>query len=326
MNKQEQFDKWVRHEVESLDNAPLDFDESAIWQKMQAELHSVSLVMPTKEASESFWSFRRKKRFVISKHFVTPTKTGSMRASISAAAVLLMVLAGFWWQWSEVPLVQDKITAVETTNVKPTPPSRGIPPRRELAQQLVPNEKPLLSGSPKRELTRSISPLPHLTTTEIPTSEIADLPIVAAENHLAEIKIEKTVNQTDDASLVLRSTQLTVSAKALSIVHDSILPEKKTKPKFRLVPQTDDASLTLGLIQLTVSAEALSIVPKKKPKPKFKIVHANELVDYQRAELAEVREKEAQRNSFVVINWKQKGQESENNLMTYLRNRNNKAE
>ncbi|TAG66370.1 MAG: hypothetical protein EAZ26_09740 [Runella slithyformis] len=51
-----------------------------------------------------------------------------------------------------------------------------------------------------------------------------------------------------------------------------------------------------------------------------------ELVDYQRAELAEVREKEAQRNGFVVINWKQKGQESENNLMTYLRSKNNKTE
>ncbi|TAF79146.1 MAG: hypothetical protein EAZ50_12120 [Runella slithyformis] len=256
MNKQEQFDKWVRHEVESLDNAPLDFDESAIWQKMQAELHSVSLVMPT--------------------------RTGPVRASIAAAAVLLMVLAGLWWQWSEAPLVQDKITAVETTNAKPASPSQDILPRRELAQQLVPNEKPLLSGSPKRELTRPMLPPPHLTTAEIPTPEIADLPTVPAENHLAEIKIEKTVNQ------------------------------------------TDDASLTLGLIQLTVSAEALSIVPKKKPKPQFKIVHANELSDYQRAELAEVREKEAQRNGFVVINWKQKGQESENNLMTYLREKSSK--
>jgi hypothetical protein len=275
MNKQEQFDKWVRHEVESLDNAPLDFDESAIWQKMQAELHAPTFAMP--------------------KMFGMLTRTGPpVRASLvmltkeaSKIAACLLLLAGLWWQWPEaekVPLAQNKITTVETANAKPTSPLRGTPPRRELAQQLVPNEKPLLSGSPKRELTRPMLPPPHLTTAETPTSEIADLPTIAAENHLAEIKIEKTVNQTDDASLVL------------------------------------------GSIQLTVSAEALSIVPKKKPKPQFKIVHANELVDYQRAELAEVRKKEAQRNGFVVINWKQKGQESENNLMTYLRNRNKKAE
>ncbi|TAF96256.1 MAG: hypothetical protein EAZ32_09975 [Cytophagia bacterium] len=265
MNKQEQFDKWVRHEVESLDNAPLDFDESAIWQKMQAELHSVSLVMPTKMRT-------------LRASLVMLTKEASK------IAACLLLLAGLWWQWPEAekaPLAQNKISAVETTNAKPTSPLRDIFPRRELAQQ--PNEKPLLSGSPKRESTRPMLPPPHLTTAEIPTPEtqkVADLPTISVENHLAEIK----------------------------------------------VPQTDNASLTLGLIQLTVSAEALSMAPKKKPKPQFKIVHANELVDYQRAELAEVREKEAQRNGFVVINWKQKGQESENNLMTYLRSKNNKTE
>lgn len=255
MNKQEQFDKWVRQEVESLDDAPLDFDESAIWQKMQAELHSVSLVMPTRTRPP-------------------------VRASIAAAAMLLMILTGLWWQWSEAPLVQNKITAVKTINVKPAAPSQDILPRRELARQ--PNEEPLLSGSPKRELTRPMLPPPHLPTAETPTLETqksTDLPTVAAENHLAEIKIEKTVNQTDNASLVLGSTQL------------------------------------------TVSAEAFSIVPEKKTKPKFKVVHANELADYQRVELAEVRQKEAQRNGFVVINWKQKSQESDNNLMTYLRNK-----
>lgn len=66
---------------------------------------------------------------------------------------------------------------------------------------------------------------------------------------------------------------------------------------------------------------------KATPKPKFKIVHANELADYQKAELAEVREKEAKAKGFVVINWKANSpNQSESSLMSYFKNKSSKAD
>ena len=58
-------------------------------------------------------------------------------------------------------------------------------------------------------------------------------------------------------------------------------------------------------------------------KPKFKIVHANELTDYQRVELAEAKEKEAKAKGFIVINWHTNANnQPENGIMSYLKKKN----
>lgn len=250
MNKQEQFDKWVRQEVESLDNAPTDFSEPALWQKLQTELHAPTAVTPAK----NFF-------VMLPAHFVMLTRTWPpVRASKrtrTAAAVLLIVAAGLWWQW---PTAQ-KGPLVATA--KPTPPLRGTPPRRGLAHQFIPAKStpPLFGIAPTRELAQLTLP-----------QRLAD------------------------------------SARAL--------PQPPTIELVQMKPIVETKELP------TIEIAQKIAVPETKPK--FKVVHANELADYQRAELAEVREKEAKKNGFIVINWKQKGQESDNNLMTYLRNKNKK--
>lgn len=61
-------------------------------------------------------------------------------------------------------------------------------------------------------------------------------------------------------------------------------------------------------------------ITKNKIKPSFKIVHANELADYQKVEMAEAREKEAKAKGFVVINWQtNSSNQSASSIMTYLR-------
>lgn len=80
------------------------------------------------------------------------------------------------------------------------------------------------------------------------------------------------------------------------------------------VPQNTDSVLQVAANELKIA------------KPKFKIVHANELADYQRAEIAEIRAKEAEKQGFVVINWQQKQQEATaQTLRTFIRNQSSKS-
>ena len=229
MNEAEQFDRWVRAEVESLDDAPVDFQEAALWQKMQAELYAPVI-------GRTNQTFYRKNRW--------------------AAAVALLILAtGLWWQWpkaEKTALVEIKVEQPKTTQTtrlvaiaKPTPPRRGTFPRRGLARQPLP-----------RQLANSM-PIPD-------------------------------------------HQQLFSEPQKVEVIEIQPIVETKALPTIEIAQK----------------------VEMPKTKPKFKIVHANELEGFERAELAEAREKEAKKQGFIVINWKQKGQEPDNNLMTYLRNKN----
>ena len=225
MNEAEQFDKWVRAEVESLDNAPVDFQESALWQKMQAEFHAPAV--------------GRSKQVFYDKN------------GWAAAIALLILATGLWWQWpkaEKTALVETKMEQPKTaqvTRLVPTPPLRGTPPRRGLSQQTLP-----------RQLANSM-PIPD---------------------------------------------------------HQQVLSEPQKVEVIEIQPIVETKALPT--IEIAQKVE----VPKTKPK--FKIVHANELETFERAELAEAREKEAKKQGFIVINWKQKNQEPNDNLMTYLRNKN----
>ncbi|WP_298357703.1 hypothetical protein [Runella sp.] len=101
------------------------------------------------------------------------------------------------------------------------------------------------------------------------------------------------------------------------------------------VPNLADVSEAIKNIVETPELTGIVTVPEKTPnqsttktpKPKFKIVHANELADYQKAELAEVREKEAKAKGFVVINWNANStNQSANSLLTYFKNKSSKAD
>lgn len=84
-------------------------------------------------------------------------------------------------------------------------------------------------------------------------------------------------------------------------------------------PEVATASLTDASQPAAVKPSRFSIT-KNKTKPSFKIVHANELADYQKVEMAEAREKEAKAKGFVVINWQtNSSNQSASSIMTYLR-------
>ena len=84
-------------------------------------------------------------------------------------------------------------------------------------------------------------------------------------------------------------------------------------------PEVAAASMPESSQPAAVKPSRFSIT-KNKTKPSFKIVHANELADYQKVEMAEAREKEAKAKGFVVINWQtNSSNQSQSSIMTYLR-------
>ncbi|AYQ32956.1 hypothetical protein [Runella sp. SP2] len=108
--------------------------------------------------------------------------------------------------------------------------------------------------------------------------------------------------------------------------HEATLPAIEPEPlvvaKAEAVPTTPEvaaASMPEASQTAAVKPSRFSIT-KNKTKPSFKIVHANELVDYQKVEMAEAREKEAKAKGFVVINWQtNSSNQSASSIMTYLR-------
>jgi len=242
MSKQDQFDERVRQAVKSLDDTPISFRQTELWQQLQSELHAA----PTNEASPA--------RVLIRKYFVMPTRTGlPVRASITAAAtVLLLIAAGLGWQWprtEKVPLAQNKIKTTETATAKPSPKLRQSPPRRLIVARKTSDK----------------------------TQKFADFQVIDNDAEPMTIAVEKPASQTDNPPLALAPTTATVLTETQ--------PEKKTKPK-------------------------------------FKVVHANELDSYQRTEVAATLEKEADNNGFIIINWRKKTEQpSENTLLTWLKNK-----
>ena len=77
---------------------------------------------------------------------------------------------------------------------------------------------------------------------------------------------------------------------------------------------------------VTPETQKMTAYVSPKAKPKFKIVHANELGNYQRAEVAVALEKETGNNGFIVVNWRKKTEQpSENTLLTWLKNKPSKS-
>ena len=125
-------------------------------------------------------------------------------------------------------------------------------------------------------------------------------------------------------------------------------PIRKTKPSVENVPESVSVAKSSDFVidepiqinkeipeettqivkneSVTPETQKMTIYVSPKAKPKFKIVHANELGNYQRAEVAVALEKETGNNGFIVVNWRKKiEQPSENTLLTWLKNKPSKS-
>ncbi|MFN8344439.1 MAG: hypothetical protein U0X91_05525 [Spirosomataceae bacterium] len=240
MNNTEQFDEWIRGEIESLDTPPADFRQGDVWKKLQAELPPA--------VSE--------RRFLVSLTF---------RSGI-AAAVAVLVLVGLTWQLLR-PTGSFKQSAQATPNMEKR---NGLSKAPLALTKSKGMDESGLKKKPvgiRREEKQPEQPLPETPPNSEPKS--------------APVPVEP------------------VSEGAIAVLEPVIVSE---------VPKT--ASVT-----------------KTVTKSKFKIVHANQLENYEKAEIAESLEKEAKANGFIVIHWKANtDRTSQTNLTTYLKNKSSKAE
>jgi hypothetical protein len=260
MNNTEQFDEWIRGEMNNLDDSPEHFQQADIWQKLQTELHPVA----------------KKKSF-----FVT------VRAShyrIAAAAVLLFLVGGIWWKMPFFTPETADMQVVENKVVLPKKQLLIASKKEAIEEKVTLKQQVSLKQLPKEKSTKinlaqvtSAVELGHQIGTN---HDVASLPTAAESTPVTNSKVAKP----------------TVEVAAVQ------LPEVVAPPATKLTNLT------------TI---------KNKTKPKFKIVHANELTDYQRVELAEAKEKEAKSKGFVVINWQiNANNQSENSIMSYLKKKN----
>jgi len=99
MSNTEQFDAWVREEMDSLDSLPDNFRSEVVWQQLQAELH------PMAEKKSGFARFFRSK---------------SVYYRVAAAAVLLLLVGSFGWkmQWFVFQPIDKQLVVEKVELVK----------------------------------------------------------------------------------------------------------------------------------------------------------------------------------------------------------------
>ncbi len=136
--------------------------------------------------------------------------------------------------------------------------------------------------------------------------------------------------------------KLSAALKTQRLNHTKTKPSVENAPSPVLVAESSDFAIDQPtqinkerpeeLVQVVSNESVIPEVQKTiarvspKAKPKFKIVHANELGNYQRAEVAVALEKETGNNGFIVVNWRKKTEQpSENTLLTWLKNKPSKS-
>lgn len=254
MSNTEQFDEWVRGELDSLDSPPENFRSGMVWQQLQAELHPVAKEKPL---------FGRQGRVI--------------GYRIAAAVGLLLLVGGMGWrmQWyvgknTDSQIVKKSVNALQKHSL--------VTISRERIGQKVTPERSLV----RKKLAVASSPATHLALAPA-LSEIEP-------NH--ELKHPAT------------------EVEPVTVVKVETVP---------ITPEVATASLPEAS-QPVATKPSRFFTAKNKAKPSFKIIHANELADYHKVEMAEAREKEAKSKGFVVINWHTNSEnQSESSIMTYLR-------
>lgn len=264
MNNTEQFDEWIREEMDNLDSPPENFRQADIWQKLQTELHPVS----------------EKKSFLVRRIFVT-LEVSKFRVAV-AAAVLLFLVGGIWWKIQPLnsEVIDNQVAASEVISVNKQP--------------LVAAKKKIIAE--KGTLTQQVllKKLPQEKSTKI---NLAQAP--------STTELEQVISSNNDqSSTAVAAASVTISDASPPTVEVAAVQ----LPEVVLPPETKLTNLPTA---------------KNKTKPKFKIVHANELTDYQKVELAEAKEKEAKAKGIIVINWHTNvNNQSENGIMSYLKKKN----
>ena len=159
---------------------------------------------------------------------------------------------------------------------------------------------------------------------------------VLPKQPLATVTKESTGHKVTPSRSIVRKKLAVASSPATHLAptlsetepnHEATLPAIEVEPvtitKAEAVPTTPEAvaaSMPETSQQLPAAKSSRFSMTKNKTKPSFKIVHANELADYQKIEMAEAREKEAKDKGFVVINWQtNSSNQSQSSIMTYLR-------
>lgn len=274
MNNTEQFDEWIRGEMDNLDDSPDHFRQGDIWQKLQTELHPVS----------------EKKSF-----FVT-LKASHYR--IAAAVALFLLVGGIWWK---IEQISSQMTVSQGVNQPKNSPvlqekQMVLAAKKDVLKEEATLEKQVsLKKQSKEELS-------GINFVKVPNFDKVEIQVPSVVNSELENNVGKDWPAPADRSGVPNLADVSEAPKNRAEISE--LSEIVT------VPEKPNQSTT-----------------KITPKPKFKIVHANELADYQKAELAEVREKEAKAKGFVVINWNANStNQSATGLLTHFKNKSSKAD
>lgn len=254
MSNTEQFDAWVREEMDSLDSLPDNFRSEVVWQQLQAELH------PMAEKKSGF------ERIFSSK---------SVYYRVAAAVVLLLLVGSVDWkmQWFVFQPI-DKQLVVE-----------------------------------KAELVKK----PLLATTNEKNPELK-------EKTLTQSVVRKYLPQkTSKITTIVQASSTSEAVQNTEQVQEAVSSPDEVSPAAAAKVEISQAPVEMAAAQV-ISQSPRNQTSKNRTKPAFKIIHANELADYHKAEVAEAREKEAKAKGFVVINWQtNSGNQSESSIMTYLR-------
>jgi hypothetical protein len=157
--------------------------------------------------------------------------------------------------------------------------------------------------TPADAASKSVEQLPQ-PTLQLPTSvaKKAYVSLTKPRLETSDEPFKAAFNEPDIEATLLPTQVVTVPAEVV---------EEVPQPDVKIEKMADNQMVKSKVLKL---------------KNSFKIVHANELPNYQRAELAEARATEARKQGFVVINWKAGENQSEQTLLSFLKNKSAKAD
>ncbi|MFN4146659.1 MAG: hypothetical protein ACK4GN_12605 [Runella sp.] len=122
--------------------------------------------------------------------------------------------------------------------------------------------------------------------------------------------------QSQKQTLVVENTQSEVQLNSFG-EEAAVVPFTESPSTALEIPPTENSPVEI------IQAIPLQVIAKNvKEKPKFKVVHVNNLKEYQQNELAEIRQKEAEKQGIVIINFPKKEEAAALTLKTYLHNKN----
>lgn len=200
---------------------------------------------------------------------------------MAAALALLFLVGGIWWKMQ--PFTSENIdNQVVENKVIEAKKQPLVATQKEIGAEKVALKQQVLPKQPPKEKSTKIN--------------FVQAPTITEAEHLIGINHDVASVPTATESTPVTNSEVSKPTVEVAAVQ---LPEVVAPPATKLTNLSNT---------------------KNKTKPKFKIVHANELTDYQRVELAEAKDKEVKAKGFIVINWQTNANnQSENGIMSYLK-------